>query len=194
MSVDEPVASRDDGGGESIDSVEWANWIILAVVVGIVGIYASRFISSSGTETLVDKPAPSFELPTVESGDRVGLSEFRGRVVVLDFWATWCPPCHDQMMHLKEFDEWSSEGEGPVVLSINTDQPGGDRHAKVEGYLEQRGVPHPTLLDDGAVQADYRVDSFPTLVVVDPEGSISYAGSGVHPPGTMRDLVAEAAK
>ena len=179
---------RREGSG-----TDWVNWIVTAVVVGIVGVYAYRFVAPSGAASLVGKEAPGFEVAALDEGESVRLTEYRGRVVLMDFWATWCPPCHDQMRYVKQFAGSHPDPDGPVVLLVNTDKPGANRRKKVESYLKRRGVTHPTALDDGTIQSSYRVDVYPTLVVVGPEGKIQFAEEGVHGPEELHEIV-EAAR
>lgn len=190
--------NRDDGGDsprdreEPLDLVELSNWLLAGLVVAIVGAYFYRYATPSGVSGLVDRRAPSFQVEQVDADERIGVEDFRGKVVVLDFWATWCPPCHRQMAHLKELDRHSSVSDDVQVLLVNADESGPERRQKVRSYLDRRHLRFPTGLDDGSVQRKYGVRSFPTTVVVGPEGTVQFGEPGVHETGRLVDAVEQA--
>ena len=84
-------------------------------------------------------PAPEFRATTLE-GDTLQLASFRGQVVVIDFWASWCPPCRDQLERLAALEK---EIPGLVVLAVNVDT----RRDKVERYIKRTAVPRRVVLD-----------------------------------------------
>jgi cytochrome c biogenesis protein CcmG/thiol:disulfide interchange protein DsbE len=92
------------------------------------------------------KAAPDFELRALD-GRRIGLSDFRGRVVLVNFWATWCAPCRVEMPWLSEFS-LRYRDQGLTVLGISVDDGGRERVAK---FLGERSVRYPILLNDGNV-------------------------------------------
>jgi len=181
--------AADGAGEEPVDWVGLANWLIGGVVVALVAAYMYRYAEPGGVEALVDRPAPGFEVDQLGSDSAIGVDDYRGRVVVLDFWATWCPPCHEQMPHLAELAERPEVAEDLQILSVNADRPGPNRREKVRAYLERRGLEFPTALDDGTVQEKYRVRSFPTTVVIGPDGEVTFAESGVHDADELEELV-----
>ncbi|RAL24899.1 hypothetical protein DL240_01440 [Lujinxingia litoralis] len=135
--------------------------------------------------------APTLDLPHIGSGEIVGLEEFRGQVVLIDFWATWCPPCREQMPALQNM---ANDPElGAAIVSVNTDDPDEGREPLVAGFMNQFGLTLTTLLDDGQARARYKVGAIPTLVVVDPEGAVHRVSAGLHSEDDLRRMVAEAA-
>jgi cytochrome c biogenesis protein CcmG, thiol:disulfide interchange protein DsbE len=130
---------------------------------------------------LVGELAPDFTLPLAhgegaEGGDRLRLSDLRGSIVVLDFWASWCPPCRESIPHLNRV---ASElaGSNVHVLGINAEGHGAQRTAMV---ARRWGIGYRVLQDESAaVQRAYGVDALPSVFVVDREGIVrrSYAGS-----------------
>lgn len=191
MVEETPGPSGGEGRAEerTVDLAELSNWLVAGLVVAIVGAYLYRYAEPGGPEGLVERPAPSFRLEQVGSEGRLGPDDFRGDVVLLDFWATWCPPCHEQARYLKEFAEKSSVGDDVKILLVNTDKSGPKRTAKVRSYLARRGLEFPTVLDDGTAQQAYGVRSFPTLVVIGPTGSVRFAESGVHGTEELVEIV-----
>ena len=122
-----------------------------------------------GTET----PAPDFRLPTPE-GKAVALTELRGQVVFLNFWATWCPPCRVEMPSMerlyKEFKD-----QGLTILAIDM----GESAKQVARFMRDFQLSFPALLDtDGNVSARYRVQGLPTTFLIDRGGRIAGAALG----------------
>jgi peroxiredoxin len=116
-------------------------------------------------ETLV---APVFSLPSL-SDRPVSLTEFRGSVVLLNFWATWCPPCIAEMPDLEKLHrELKEHGFVLVAISIDT---GGKK--AVAPFWEKTGLTFPSLLDgSGEVATRYGVRSLPTSFLINPRGEI----------------------
>jgi thiol-disulfide isomerase/thioredoxin len=115
--------------------------------------------------------APDFSLPRVDGKPGlISLSSFRGRVVVLDFWATWCPPC---LAALPMMHSLSRELEPKGVTFIGVDSEGAQSTpAEVTAFLAQHGAPYPVVYDDGTVNEQYRIKVLPTVVIVGKDGSI----------------------
>ncbi|MES9856945.1 MAG: TlpA disulfide reductase family protein [Sedimenticola sp.] len=121
-----------------------------------------------------DQPiAPPFSLLEM-SGEKIDLSSYRGKVLVVNFWATWCGPCREEMPSLGRAAKWLERFNGQLI-SINT----GEKRERVARYLDKAPVTFPVLLDqNAATAADWGVYSYPTTFVIDPEGRISYLAMG----------------
>ena len=116
--------------------------------------------------TLVGKPAPEFQLKTL-SGESVSLADLKGQVVVLDFWASWCPPCIESLPHLGKL--YSEERDGVKVFAVNVQED----QAKVQRFLNSRKIDVPVLLDsEGQVAQKYNVVSIPQTVVIGKDGTV----------------------
>jgi peroxiredoxin len=131
--------------------------------------------------------APTFELSGPD-GQTHALSDHRGKVVVLDFWSTTCPPCVRQLAVLEELHQATSR-EDVVILGINTEGASPDL---VRRFAEQRGVGYDVLLDPGSVTALYRVDRLPALYLIGRDGRIRWSGIGLTPRRELERLVREA--
>ncbi|MFF2091340.1 TlpA family protein disulfide reductase [Paenibacillus sp. NPDC058174] len=114
--------------------------------------------------------APDFKLASLD-GSEISLSDYRGRTVFVNFWASWCPPCKVEMPHMEKLYATYRE-QDVVVLSVNmtsTEKNG----RNVLSFVGDRGLTFPVLLDEkGDVMSQYRVRSFPTTFVIDSEGII----------------------
>ncbi len=115
------------------------------------------------------RKAPDFTLQTAD-GATVRLSDLRGKVVLLNFWATWCPPCKAEMPDLNALHEKHGAPRDFVVLGINMEESA----AAVAAFAAPRQLTFPLLLDlDGIVSSDrYAVRSLPTSVIIDRAGNI----------------------
>jgi thiol-disulfide isomerase/thioredoxin len=118
------------------------------------------------------QPAPDFELPDLE-GNPVSLDSLRGRVVVIDFWATWCAPCVFQIPVLNAFQ---ASHPDVVVLGVSVDFEG---RSVVEDFVREHEVDYSILLGNEAVARDFGAMGFPTLFVIAPDGSVHSTHVGV---------------
>jgi thiol-disulfide isomerase/thioredoxin len=124
------------------------------------------------------KPAPEFTLVTLD-GKKVSLSDYKGRPVLVNFWATWCAPCKVEMPWFEEFNKQYA-GQGFVILGLADDVDAGkDAIAKV---AHRTGVTYPILLTDGKVQKSYApggMDYLPMSFYVDRNGVIAEETAGL---------------
>ena len=118
-------------------------------------------------------PAPDFALPDMD-GRIHRLSDYRGRVVIVNFWATWCPPCREEMPSLQRARE-ALRADGVEVLAVDV----GEDEDTVFTFTADYPVEFPLLLDgDGAVIGEWPVKGLPTTFVVDANGRIAYRAVG----------------
>lgn len=135
--------------------------------------FAAISLASSG---LTGQPAPDFALKS-STGANLRLSEYRGDVVMINFWATWCGPCRQEMPLL---DELSSRYErvGFKLLGVNID----DDSNRAMAMIEELGVSFPVLFDARKeVSKMYDVSAMPVTVIVDREGTVRYVHHGYKP-------------
>ncbi len=123
--------------------------------------------------------APDIALPTVE-GDTFRLSDQRGRVVVLNFWATWCPPCREEIPLFVELQRELGD-DGLQFVGVSLDQEGVDA---VRPFAREMNVNYPIVVDDGSVAPRYGgIRALPTTFLIGPDGAIhSYAPGMVTEP------------
>jgi len=124
----------------------------------------------------MNKPAPDFTLKS-STGENVKLSELRGNVVMINFWASWCGPCRQEMPLLDEFYKKYSK-LGFVLLGVNVEEDS----SKAAGYLSEVPVSFPILYDNtNSVSKMYDVDAMPSTVLVDREGNLRFLHRGYKP-------------
>ena len=129
----------------------------------------------SEAPSLVGKVAPAFTLVTLE-GKKVSLSDYKGRPVLVNFWATWCAPCKLEMPWFEQFRSQYA-GQGFEILGIAEDDAGKDEIAKV---AKKTGVTYPVLLTDGKVAPAYGgVDVLPMSFYVDKTGVVVEETAGL---------------
>ena len=159
----------------------WSLLFISALVLGSAWIVSSRetVAESRGAAGETEAPvvghlAPDFSLTTV-SGEEVTLSEFRGRQpVVLNFWATWCPPCRAEIPF---FQAASRKYNGQVVV-LGVDD--GEPRATVAPFVTEMGMTYPVPLDDkSVVSRRYRVNSLPSTYFIDRDGVVQKVHIGI---------------
>ena len=156
--------------------------MLVSLVLGILWTAASR-VPSAVSAPLSSSPspregflAPDFTLDTLD-GNTITLSELRGQIVVINFWATWCLPCREETPALeKSYEQYKDSGV--VILGVNlTDQ---DSIREVESFVQEFRLTYPILLDrDGTVSNTlYQIKGLPTTFFVNREGIIRTAVVG----------------
>ncbi|WP_394232279.1 peroxiredoxin family protein [Niallia oryzisoli] len=111
--------------------------------------------------------APDFEVKNL-AGETVKLSDFQGKKVLLNFWATWCPPCKEEMPDMEKFHK--SAGDDVVILAVNIDP-----QYDVNKFVNEMGITFPILLDEkDEVNTMYQILTIPTTYFIDEEGIIRH--------------------
>ncbi len=137
------------------------------------------------------KPAPNFTLTNLK-GQEISLSDLRGKIVILDFWATWCSPCKASFPYLQKFWEQHKNNPEVVLFAINTKEQvrGHERKRRILTYLKKMDLTFPVLLDDteNSVMKLYEVGSIPTKFFIGPDGKIYFKEVGFHGPTMVEDM------
>ncbi len=139
----------------------------------LISVFAATSLASSGLEGQV---APDFALKSA-TGENLRLSEFRGDVVMINFWATWCGPCRQEMPLLDElYSRYQRVGFN--LLGVNID----DDSRRAMQMVEELGVTFPVLFDARKeVSKLYEVEAMPVTVIVDRQGTVRYVHHGYKP-------------
>lgn len=168
----------------------------IAVIVALVAGCGSK---NEGTESEqpgsarsaaslgIGDPAPDFRLQRLD-GTPLQLSDLRGKAVLIDFWATWCPPCRFALPHLQELN--ADFGDRLVVVGIALDREG---KQVVEPFVAKNGIDFEIVLPDAHVIDAYGgISSIPTSFLVDPAGRIAGKWIGLTSKATLANAVSAA--
>lgn len=113
------------------------------------------------------QPAPSFKAFSI-AGQPISSEGLKGSVVILDFWATWCPPCRESIPFLSELHRKYAK-QGLKVVGMSVDE-GGDRVVKT--FADEKRIPYPLVMASGKIQSDYGVRALPVLYLIDQNGIV----------------------
>ena len=153
------------------------------LVAGLVLVSAS-FATAADTA----QPAPDFTLPS-NIGDNVRLAEQRGNVVLINFWASWCAPCRQEMPHLNAIsDQYTPLGFSMLGVNVDADK------ADAERAIKALKVSFPVLFDsDNLVAELFKVDAMPTTVIIDRDGNLRHLHRG-YKPGYEKEYAEQVAQ
>lgn len=162
---------------------------MIGMAIGAGKLFGRRGSSSS----LEGRPVPALSLPWVsgpgaDQGDRFALDAMRGRVVLLDFWASWCGPCRRSIPVLSRIHE--RYGNRVEMVGVNVEN--GASRAAVRDSHRRFGADFPSVQDEGyAAQSAFDVTSIPTLVLIDRTGTVRWVDLGVPDPEEVSDRIDE---
>ncbi len=173
------------------ESSGWTSKKTITLILLVVGVLLLMYKCGQGIASregsAIGRRAPAFQLKDLQGND-VSLDQFRGKIVMLDFWATWCGPCRVTMPLLEELQQ-----EHPndfTLLAVNV----GDAPDMVAPYVQQHRVRARVLLDEeGIVGSSYGSESIPMQVLIDQKGIIRHIQAGYY-PGMKEDLWSEIAR
>jgi len=142
------------------------NGLVLASAAGVLFLFFTP-LYRQGEPTLAGKKAPAFSFTL--DGKTMKLEEMRGKVVVLNFWASWCPPCVEETPALNRLQAKIAP-QGGVVLGVSVD----DNEANYQKFLREQGVSFPTWRDpEQKVNLQYGTTIFPETYIIDREGKLA---------------------
>jgi peroxiredoxin len=146
-----------------------------ALAIALCSCSASSSTNAASKSSKERKPAPEFTLRDA-NGTFVKLSDYRGKVVLLNFWATWCGPCALEIPWFIEFEQ-EYKARGFEVLGISMDDDGWDA---VKPYVSEHKMNYRVLLGDDSVSQLYGgVDALPTTFIIDRDGKIAFVNVGL---------------
>src|SRR5690625_1689980 len=159
--------------------------ILIVLVVGMVGWAVYEYIGGSSDDAGIaeqeeedvgleeGQTAPDFLLTKLD-GEEVRLSDYRGQPVIINFWATWCPPCRAEMPDFQEL----YESEDVEILAVNLTESEQSEEG-VQDFIDELGLTFPVPMDgDTIVSQMYEVQAYPTSYMVDSEGKIQFVARG----------------
>jgi cytochrome c biogenesis protein CcmG/thiol:disulfide interchange protein DsbE len=137
-------------------------------VLAVVGLLTFGLLGKGSSRIAIGEAAPASPLPQLEGGGNGSLADYRGRWVLVNFWASWCGPCRQEAPALEKFQRRHG-GPGFTVVGIDTRDLSGDGRA----FVKRFGLSYPQLRDgDGASAHDFGTTGVPENYLVDPEGKV----------------------
>jgi cytochrome c biogenesis protein CcmG, thiol:disulfide interchange protein DsbE len=166
---------------------------VLAVVVALVALLAYGLASNEPDRDVEDalaqgerRQAPELELPRLSGKGAESLADYRGRVVVLNFWASWCEPCREESPLLQRWHE-RIEDRGATVLGVDAF----DEIGRARAFVDEYGLTYPMLRDgEGSTRESFGILGFPETFVIDRQGRIAAVERGPVDAEFMRERVA----
>lgn len=132
---------------------------------------------------------PDFELATLDGGT-LKLSDLKGKKVVLNFWATWCPPCKAEMPHMQNYYRSSAEDDNVEIVAVNLTSEENRGVKVVREFIDSYGLTFKIPLDEtGVVGKEYQVFQIPTTYLLNTDGTISQIVKGPMDESTMKTLI-----
>ena len=159
--------------------------LVVAGVAGLIALLAYGVASESPDTEVAGERAPEISLPPLEGGEEKALAEFRGQVVVLNYWASWCEPCRRESPLLERWHRRISKRNATVlgidVLDVTSD---------AQEFIDRYDLSYPQLRDkDGSTLEDFGVTGYPETFVIDRKGRIAAAQKGEVDEEFLRDNV-----
>ena len=170
----------------------WANWEYRQenAAKRLANAAQAQLVASGGDpqlalEPLIGKPAPAFSLEDL-SGKKVSLASYKGKALIINFWATWCGPCKLETPWLVDLrNQYAAKGF--EILGVSTDEIDrsdtkafGEEKKEIAGFVEQMHMPYPVLIEGDSLSKPYGgLDSMPTSFYVDRTGTIVAAQMGI---------------
>ena len=154
--------------------VNFKSLIIIGMIIISVGIIAllqnknTTFIPPGDPQLGKGTPAPNFTLPDL-TGKSVSLTDYRGKVVLLNIWATWCPPCVEEMPSLEKLHQ-AMKGESFEILTVSLDESGAE---VVTPFMKKHKLNFPALIDSaGTLKNLYQTTGIPESLIITKDGVI----------------------
>jgi peroxiredoxin len=165
----------------------WVRRSLMLIMAGLVVFALYQALAEEEVGTTVGEQAPDFELETLD-GETVKLSDLQGKAVLVNFWATWCKPCRDEMPAIQSvYDRYRNQGFEVVGVNI------AETPVSVRGFVRQQELDFPIVLDrDRAVTRQYNIGPIPSSVFLDKNGEVVRKHDGQMVEGQIEGYVREA--
>ena len=135
-----------------------------------------------------DLKAPEFNLKD-QYGVEHSLEKYRGKVVVLNFWTTWCPVCKEEIKDIEKlYEDYGKNQEDVVFLGVSN-----ENMDKIKSYVEKNNYKFPTVVGED-VMRDYFIRAFPTVFIIDKNGNVFKYGVGAVSPEILKNVIKEASE
>jgi thiol-disulfide isomerase/thioredoxin len=162
----------------------WLGALFLGILLGLLGVSLRSELGLSASNTAVEM-APDFEIPLFGQEASIKLSQFQGQGVVVNFWASWCYPCREEMALLES--SWQNNGDkGVVFVGVNV----WDKEAEAVQFLNKSGVTYFNGPDvDEKAIGSYTLQGVPTTLFISPDGSLNQVIYGMLTPDSLSKAV-----
>lgn len=154
------------------------NGLIRIVFIAIMVLLVSSSCTKGKKQAMKGDEAPDFTLSDLNGSD-VRLSDLRGKVVLIEFWATWCPPCRESIPAMNEIYKRYNE-KGLVILGISVDK-GQNVAEDLRAFVKEYSILYPVLIDSKNINNLYGVYSIPTTFLIDKDGKVILKNIGFSP-------------
>jgi cytochrome c biogenesis protein CcmG/thiol:disulfide interchange protein DsbE len=142
--------------------------IAVLAVIAVLGLLTFGLLSKGSSGVALGEVAPASPLPRLEGGGNASLADYRGRWVLVNFWASWCVPCRQEAPVLESFQRRHDDSRF-TVLGIDSRDLSGDGHA----FVRRFGLSYPQLRDgDGSMAHDFGTTGVPENFLIDPRGRV----------------------
>jgi cytochrome c biogenesis protein CcmG/thiol:disulfide interchange protein DsbE len=157
--------------------------VSLALVFAALALLANTMSAAEG------KAAPDFLLKDL-GGKEISLDDYKGKVIFLNFWATWCPPCRQEIPgFIKAYEK--HKDDGLVILGVAVS----DREESVKSYVEKSNMTYPIAMGDSKIIKDYRPgNAIPATIIIDRDGNIFHKHVGFMEQSAVEEIFQELSK
>ena len=161
-------------------------------------------IEESSEESAVDEPEETSEDPTEQQaappaadftlvdqyGETRSLNDYKGKVIFLNFWATWCPPCRAEMPDIQAIYEKYKDSDTVAILGVALPDQGGEGSVEeIAAFLAENGYTYPVVMDDGALTYYYQISAYPTTFMIQADGTVFGYVTGAISQEVMQDII-----
>ena len=150
-----------------------ASLLNLAVLALLLKLLLTPVPNATVSDPLIGHPAPNFSLAVIQpstANSTLSLSNFKGKAIVLNFWASWCDPCKEEAPLLENaWKHMQAQGKNIIFLGIDFQ----DARTNAINFMQANGITYPTLLDtDGSVVTKYHIVSLPDTIFINQQGTV----------------------